>query len=94
MKRWTRAQVDQLCGLCGKAIEFGAPLLQIQIAGMRRAFLRCQGCAGEAVPDLPLRIETAPLRPKVAIPVRIGSVTLPRDFKVAQGGREPGDDDA
>lgn len=69
-------------------------MLVIRLSGVasQRRFLRCRTCAGEPVPvDLPPLAERAPIPVSVLVPNRPND--LPFDFKVAQAGREPGEDD-
>lgn len=93
MRTWTRAAADVLCGRCGVVLHRGEPLLEIQIAGLTRPRRRCGACAGGPVPvDLPPLVERMAAPPQ-RVPIRAGAIALPFDFKMAQAGREPGEDD-
>jgi len=94
VRTWRRAFITERCGRCGKPIETGAPVQEIQpLAGLRRPKLRCVACADEAEPvDLPALVaRQIPMTPMAHI--RTGLDTLPLDFKQRQMGREPGEDD-
>lgn len=92
-----RARSRRRCGSCGGTIDRGAPMLSIEVLADGYALsapkLRCPTCAGEPVPcelpDLPVHvsIEPTPL-------TRLGALvsSLPFDYKQAQAGREPGDE--
>jgi predicted nucleic acid-binding Zn-ribbon protein len=81
------------CGRCGERFNVGQPQLVIEpreVTG--RKFLRCRTCADEPVPDdLPALAERTPIEPSPL--VRAGMVKLPFDYKAAQAGREPGEED-
>ena len=85
--------METICGgPCHHRMRKGDPMLEIRINGMKSPFRRCAACAGEPVPDdLPPLKEPEPIMPMVHI--RTGFDALPFDYKQAQAGREPGEDD-
>jgi len=74
MRTWERVSFSASCGMCGKSLEHGTPVLVITIENLKRRKIRCEDCAGlKAPPDLPPLIEKSPMtkrmRPiKMAIP--------------------------
>jgi hypothetical protein len=86
MKAWLRVAFEQACGCCRRRLPRGEPVLELKVTGVKRAFYRCQQCAGEPVPrDLPPLVErvvdTTPLVPLRSV------ARLPIDWK-AQGSGE------
>ncbi len=49
MKSWRCPSPSASCGRCGKLLAEDEPVLVLTMAGVQRALVRCQGCAGEAV---------------------------------------------
>ena len=95
MRTWVCADALTLCGgICQGQIRPGEPMQKIALPGAGNSKVkrvRCRHCADEPVPvDIPesikAGIEPSPL-------VRAGVVKLPFDFKAAQAGRDPGEDD-
>lgn len=62
MKRWTRQQTAAQCGYCREVIPAFAPMLLLRFGTVTKR--RCEACAGDAPPDLPL----APGPPMAATP--------------------------
>lgn len=86
---WERAAVPLHCGNCPNLIRLGDPVLLITIASgpyaVSRPKYRCPQCAGEPVPDLPLRVERLePVRLSPMVPVKALIPTL--DFKARASG--------
>ncbi len=79
---WLRSQVAVLCGRCGKEIAAGEPVQQVSLLGLRRPLWRCQGCAGEAPPDLPANVVRSSTT-KAMTPIR--KLKVP-DFRKRQTG--------
>ena len=63
MRTWTRAASDALCGRCAGEIRPGDPVLMIQVAMVKKRLTRCEQCADEPVPDMPL--QRAPEKPQL-----------------------------
>lgn len=72
MMQWTRAKIEETCGMCGQRIYAQQPMLLISRDGLKRKLHRCGDCAGPVPPDLPAEIETrdSPSRMK---PLRVGA---------------------
>lgn len=88
MRQWVRVSHATLCGYCAAVIAPGDPAVTVTIAGVYnvvRSRVRCQGCAGEPVPDLPIYVERSRGTKRMQ-PVR----KLAFDWKA----RQVGEDDA
>lgn len=84
MRTWTRKRIEQVCGVCGRAIYIGQPLLEFAIAGLTRKPVRCLDCAGEPVPaDLP-PLEVRPAARVELRPALVPLATVAADFKQRQ----------
>lgn len=89
-RTWTRTQTATLCGYCHAYLPTGRPVQLWQVPGVKRPTVRCEACAdGPAPPDLPAVI----LAGRTTKRMTHLSRALPADFKMAQAGREPGEDD-
>jgi hypothetical protein len=91
---WIRAVLNRKCGRCGLVIEKGAPMQIVELHRVARTLIRCAACANEPVPALPALPErvigAVPMKPLTMH--RFDVDRLPVDFKMAQAGREPGED--
>ena len=92
MKVWARGVIEQSCNLCGRRMQRGDLRLELHIEGVTRVARRCENCAGETAPtDLPAVTKRSVFPPLDMS--RLSAKLLPPDFKMAQAGREPGDED-
>lgn len=89
MTRWTRTPTDRMCGRCAGLIRSGSAVLVIELPQLSHTKIRCETCGGGAPPDLPLVIEQKATTP-TSTWSRVG--LLPFDVKMAQAGREPGEE--
>jgi hypothetical protein len=54
MKTWTRAGLERFCGNCHRRIRTGEVYCLWRIVGVKSDKVRCQDCAGEPAPTLPV----------------------------------------
>lgn len=87
MRHWTRAKVEERCGLCGLTIYRDQPMLYVLLQGVKRKLLRCVDCAGPAPPDLPPNIEQQSIPERMAS-IRQAAATMPRTRKAASAHAE------
>lgn len=90
MRAWARARGPCRCGFCGTPIPVGQRYLGFSRPEGHRTLIRCEGCAGETPPEVPVYVpEPAPAVTGTRM-VKLSSVKLPADFKVAQAGDREG----
>jgi predicted DNA-binding helix-hairpin-helix protein len=88
-RTWTRTQTATICGYCHTYLPTGRTVQLVSVLGVKRASVRCEACAdGPAPPDLPAVVLLGRSTKRMTQLSR----SLPADFKMAQAGREPGED--
>jgi DNA-directed RNA polymerase subunit RPC12/RpoP len=84
---------DSLCGYCPhRIIVKNEPALFITLPGVKRERVRCQNCAGEAVPDLPARIEIAGVAELAQTGFTQISKPKVKEWMPYRDAREPGEE--
>lgn len=96
--QWSRLSVDVRCGLCGETVPTGKPVKVLQVGGVKRPKFRGECCEGQAPANVPMRTEPRPsnLKQSGFTPSRdVMQSALDKfefDFKMAQAGRDPGEE--
>jgi len=97
MKQWSRLVVDVRCGGCGKEIATGQPVKVLQVATVKKPKFRGECCEGQAPVDVPMRPTAKPTAKMLSFstfreqfPVMFEKIG--HDFKIAQAGRDPGEE--
>lgn len=100
MRTWVRARFTERCGSCGRAIQAGAPMLELHFGIVTRP--RCEPCAesifGESAPDVIAEDALVPPQPSLPMERHRGpDFVTPRqlarsvhynDYKRRQAGGE------
>ena len=60
MRAWLRSPVSFTCGLCGKQLPQDSPMLRLYLGTQRLVKIRCQECADEPCPELPVQAGRQP----------------------------------
>ena len=76
MIRWTRADVDSLCGLCQQPIGIGEPVFEMSTDRWTKK--RCERCVGQAPPDLAPSLPGRVTKPME--PISLGLAVLKRQL--------------
>jgi hypothetical protein len=53
MTEWTRFPIPVRCGFCGATLAPHSPVRVTHIATVKRDFVRCEDCVGDAPADVP-----------------------------------------